>query len=320
MCEVSIIMPAYNAEKYIGEGIASVINQSYKNWELIVIDDGSTDNTAIIVKQLADTEKRISYHYQANAKQGKARNAGIEISKGKLIAFLDSDDLWLPDKLSLMMEEFEKAHQDLLFTDAYIFEGSFDPENVPDNQERFLVPTAQYQGAEGLWNFLCFNKIPMLTTLIKKEVLVEANMFSNRGICEDYELWLRLLIKGFTFRSVNLPLAAYRLHDQATTRNDKLAIDGCIDVIFNAAKQPENVNYKSLLLRGLINWYTRKLDTIFTRADLYSFLKKIRAQLGWHINFTIVALFNFKLFLNINKKLIRFSLKHQIDFHYNPLL
>lgn len=310
MCEISIIMPAYNAAKYIGESIESVIDQTYKNWELIIIDDGSTDNTATIIKQLADTDKRIHYYYQTNAKQGKARNVGIEKSKAQLIAFLDSDDLWLPTRLSLMIEEFVKGNQDLLFTDAYIFEGNFNLKNIPNNQKRFMVTSAQYQGVEGLRNFLYFNKIPMLTTLVKKDVLIETNMFSDREICEDYELWLRLLMRGYTFRSINLSLAAYRLHDQASTKNDKLAVDECIDVIFNATKQPENAIYKSLLLAGLGNWHKRKVDAVFTKVDLHQSLKKIRTQLGWHINLTIVTLFNFHPFLSINKKLIKLALKH----------
>lgn len=303
-------MPAYNAGKYIAESIKSVMSQTYNNWELIIIDDGSTDNTSAIIKQYTNADKRISYHYQANARQGTARNTGIKKSKGSLIAFLDSDDLWLPNKLKIMMEEFKKNDQDLLFTDAYIFDDSFNIEKIPADQKRFMVTSAQYKGTEGLQHFLVFNRIPMLTTLIKKEVLVETNMFSDRGICEDYELWLKLLIKGYTFRSIDLPLAAYRLHDQATTKNDKLAIDECIDVIFDLSKQSENTTYKKLLFYGLKNWHLRKIDTISTKAGLRSSLQKIRTQLGWNTNLNIAALFNWWPFLNLNKKLIKFSLNH----------
>lgn len=307
---VSIIMPAYNSARYICDSIESVINQTYKDWELIIVDDGSTDDTSAIIKQYIDADKRISCYYQANARQGIARNTGIAKSKGSLIAFLDSDDLWLSNKLSLMMEEFEKSDPDLLFTDAYIFDGNFNPENIPVNQKRFMVTSAKYQGTEGLQDFLFFNRIPMLTTLIKKEALINVNMFSSRGICEDYELWLNLLIKGYNFRSISLPLAAYRVHNQSTTRNDKLAVDECIDVIFNIAKQPENASYKNLLFCSLKNWHSRKIDSITTKADLYRSLKKIRAQLGWHINLTIAALFNFGPFLTFNKGLIKSSLNH----------
>src|SRR5580765_2861093 len=84
---VSVIMPAYNAEKYISDAIKSVIAQTYSNWELIVIDDGSTDATAAIIQQYLVTGTRIKYIYQDNGGQGKARNNGLNHAKGELIAF-----------------------------------------------------------------------------------------------------------------------------------------------------------------------------------------------------------------------------------------
>src|SRR5690349_25117803 len=96
---ISVIMPAYNAEKFVAESISSVITQTYKNWELIIVDDGSTDNTKNIIEEFAKHDARIKYIYQENAKQGKARNTGIAMAKSGLVAFLDADDLWLPQML-----------------------------------------------------------------------------------------------------------------------------------------------------------------------------------------------------------------------------
>src|ERR1700759_692275 len=96
---VSVITPAYNAGNFIHETIDSVIAQTYTNWELIIIDDGSTDNTAAIVKQYVVRDSRIKYLYQQNGKQGKARNNGMTHSSGTIIAFLDADDTWTPHKL-----------------------------------------------------------------------------------------------------------------------------------------------------------------------------------------------------------------------------
>src|SRR5882757_4082321 len=101
---VSVIMPAYNAEKYIAEAINSVKQQTYTAWELIVIDDGSTDNTAAIIKKYAGTDNRIMYTYQANGGQGKARNNGLKKATGEYVAFLDADDLWIPEKLNTQVE------------------------------------------------------------------------------------------------------------------------------------------------------------------------------------------------------------------------
>lgn len=92
---VSIIIPAYNTEKYIAETINSVLNQTYKEWELIVVDDGSTDNTAKIVKAFCEKDNRIQYFYKENSGVSDTRNYGMEKAKGEYIVFLDSDDVWL---------------------------------------------------------------------------------------------------------------------------------------------------------------------------------------------------------------------------------
>ncbi len=103
---VSIIIPAYNTEKYIAETINSVISQTYIDWELIVIDDGSTDNTADIVKEFCKNDKRINYYYQNNTGVSIARNNGMQKIKGDYIALLDADDIWetnnLEEKISVL--------------------------------------------------------------------------------------------------------------------------------------------------------------------------------------------------------------------------
>src|SRR5262245_5671997 len=106
-------MPAYNAEKYIGAAIESVIAQTYADWELIVVDDGSTDNTAKVVRQVAARESRIKYLFQENCRLGKARNTAIQNSGGPLIAFLDSDDLWLPQKLEKQQRAQKNTNTDV---------------------------------------------------------------------------------------------------------------------------------------------------------------------------------------------------------------
>ncbi|MGB3902114.1 MAG: glycosyltransferase family A protein, partial [Bacteroidales bacterium] len=100
---VSIIIPVYNGEKYISDTIQSVIDQTYKNWELIIVDDGSTDNTAEIVKQFNDS--RISYIKKNNTGVSDTRNVGAMISKGEILCFLDADDIWLPENLEKKVEK-----------------------------------------------------------------------------------------------------------------------------------------------------------------------------------------------------------------------
>ena len=116
---VSIIMPAYNTEKYIQASIDSVLNQTFTNWELIIINDGSTDSTVEIVKENQKRDHRIILINQVNKKQAAARNAGFKISKGEWIAILDSDDLWVNNKLEIQLESCEKA--DVIYSSGIFY-------------------------------------------------------------------------------------------------------------------------------------------------------------------------------------------------------
>ena len=106
---VSAIIPTYNSVNYISEAINSVLNQTYKNCEIIVVDDGSTDNTRKTVENyIRKYPHKIKYFYQENKGPSAARNKGIKEARGNYIAFLDSDDLWLPDKLEKQISLFMK--------------------------------------------------------------------------------------------------------------------------------------------------------------------------------------------------------------------
>jgi glycosyltransferase involved in cell wall biosynthesis len=104
---VSVIIPAYNAEAFIGETLASVQGQTFTDWEVVVVDDGSGDRTANIVIQLQSTDPRIRLIHQTNQGVSAARNLGIAQSQGDILAFLDADDQWLPSKLSAHLQQFE---------------------------------------------------------------------------------------------------------------------------------------------------------------------------------------------------------------------
>src|SRR3989338_8567336 len=119
--EVSIIIPAFNSAEYISETLQSIIAQSFVNWEALVIDDCSSDNTADVVKRYEKIDSRISY-YRLDSNSGRPaipRNYGIKRAKGRYIAFLDSDDLWFPSRLERQMEYFSR-HPDvtLVFSDS----------------------------------------------------------------------------------------------------------------------------------------------------------------------------------------------------------
>ena len=114
---VSIITPAYNSAKFIAETIQSVQNQTYENWEMLIVDDGSTDKTEAIVLSFVNKDKRIQFHkLKQNSGAGVARNTAIEKVNGNYIAFLDSDDLWKPEKLQKQLLFMEANNLHLTFS------------------------------------------------------------------------------------------------------------------------------------------------------------------------------------------------------------
>jgi len=213
---ISIIMPAYNAGKYIKESIESVLNQTYQNWELIIIDDGSTDNTNEAVRPFLITDKRIHYYRQGNGKQGKARNAGIKKSKGNLIAFLDADDVWMPAKLQTQIGVLKQNDADLVFNDVSVID---DKGNVIT--ESCSVENRTYFGDEGLSFFFRINQVPIFTVLAKKEAILAVGCFKETDEIqniEDYDLWIRMLENKSKLISISDKLGAYRRHDTQTLK------------------------------------------------------------------------------------------------------
>lgn len=204
---ISIIMPAYNCEKYISETIKSVINQTYERWELIVIDDCSTDRTCEIIQRIND--KRIRF-YKNNSNSGVSytRNKAISLAKGNLIAFLDSDDLWLSDKLEKQLGLMKYKKCDFSFTGA-----SYINENGKFYNGIFRVPSkVDYK------KLRMHNVISCSSVIIKKEFLQKVKM-QRDDIHEDYATWLKILREGNLAYGLNEPLLIYRISRNSRSGN-----------------------------------------------------------------------------------------------------
>lgn len=214
---VSVVMPAYNAGKYIDESIRSVTAQTYPHWELIIVDDGSEDNTNALATAWEARDGRIKYVYQPNGRQGKARNTGIQHASNGLIAFLDADDLWVPEMLEVQVKLIQERHSDLVF--GYIH--YLDPEGL--YQAGTGVP--EYDSLEGKAGFvqlLKLNFIPIFTVVARKACIQQAGGFKESAdlqFGEDFDLWLRMLLQGARFELNRRYLAYYRLHAAQSIRN-----------------------------------------------------------------------------------------------------
>jgi glycosyltransferase involved in cell wall biosynthesis len=265
---VSIIMPAYNAEKYISASIRSVLNQTNDNWELIVIDDGSTDKTAEVVKGFSSTERRIKYFFQVNEGQGKARNTGIKNSTGELIAFLDSDDLWESKKLELQLAKMEETKADIIFSDAFIF--SEDQPSQPSTTFSAICPdfiSGQLDGGETFKLLFEYNRIPILTVVARRGILEEAGLFDEERQyqnCEDYELWLRLARLGAVFFGMKEKLASYRYHSRSMMKNDSRLLKPMVAV---ARKHCSAANIDQREMKRVVRGLYRNLISTLIEED-----------------------------------------------------
>jgi cellulose synthase/poly-beta-1,6-N-acetylglucosamine synthase-like glycosyltransferase len=210
---VSVTICCYNSEQYIAETLQSVLNQTFDHFEIVVVNDGSTDRTEEIVKSFSDP--RIKYHFQANAGVGATRNRAVDLSRGKYVAFLDHDDLWEPTKLEKQIPLFETQPEvALVYSDCYF---------IDPNGERFATYFA-YQGVEpcrgdallALIKHGCFMQLP--SVIVSKEALVEVGKFDPRyNIVEDYDTWMKIADRH-AVDYVGEPLCSYRVHSANTSR------------------------------------------------------------------------------------------------------
>jgi teichuronic acid biosynthesis glycosyltransferase TuaG len=205
---VSIITPVFNTEQYLRDCIESVLNQTYKNWELILIDDCSRDRSSIICKDYADSDSRIKYlKNDVNLGVSKSRNLAIQSSHGEWIAFLDSDDLWEINKLELQMQKASTTSGEFIYGGYY--------QILECGKIHRKVNTFESIDFEGM---LRGSDIGCLTVLIKKNLLMK-NQFQD-VVHEDFLLWLDILKQSCPRAySVDKPLARYRLRPNSRSAN-----------------------------------------------------------------------------------------------------
>ena len=207
--KVSAIILTYNRAHMVTEAIDSVLKQSFKDFELIVVDNYSSDNTESVVKSYND--KRIRYFkHQNNGFIGVNRNYGIKKSRGEYIAFLDDDDLWLPKKLEKQVELLDSNKElGLVYSDTYIMDSNG---NLRENTYFRRIKPARGNAFNEL---LQDNFIPMLTVVIRREMLSKVGIFNPRyKIALDYDLWLRIA-EHYPIDFIEQPLAKYRVHSES---------------------------------------------------------------------------------------------------------
>ena len=229
---ISVVIPAYNAAAFLPEVIQSVIDQSYSEWELLVIDDGSTDNTATLVNQYSESDGRVRLISKENGGVSVARNLGAQLAKGELIAFLDSDDLWLKDKLSVHVD-YMKSHPQVgvSFSRVELIESDGSTTNkLTDN----IVDTLKPQDL--------FYSNPTVTTsnlVIRKSVFQELDGFdASMQYNEDIDLLFRLAIQNhWKIDGIDQVLVQYRLHSSGLSSTLKKMEEGWVTLMTKARQK-----------------------------------------------------------------------------------
>lgn len=225
MCRVSVIIPTYNRARMLRQAIRSVLAQTYRNFEVIVVDDGSTDDTREIVAAIDDP--RVRYVWQENQERSAARNNGVSQSTGELLAFLDSDDVILPHKLALHVEMLDRYPEAVL---VYGSDVNMDDENRLLNPFDLLHISDEPVVRDCSDDLARGCSLSTISVLLRRKAFEEAGGFDLRlSHAEDWDLWVRVSELG-PFCTVRSPVSAVRahasrsIHESANMLNGRLAV------------------------------------------------------------------------------------------------
>jgi glycosyltransferase involved in cell wall biosynthesis len=297
--KISIIMPMYNHEKFVKKAILSVLNQTHKNLELIIIDDGSTDNSRNIVKKIKDT--RIKYFYQKNKgvkKLNQTINKGFHKSSGEFLTMMPSDDKWPKNRIALQLKHFNDNSISLVFGKMKIIDDN-------DKVIKQVVPPIdiknfnKFSKYKKLSLYLMNNYIPQPTVLIRKSRLKEIGGYIQKHYmyAEDYPTQLNLLKKG-DIKYINCSFAYYRFHSgQMTKKHTEKMVTSDIRYIKNFYKElPKTIKDKIISKDIIFNYLKKKVhDSYFDIGRTYLFLKKKKIALNFFLSSIKMSKFSIKI-------------------------
>lgn len=208
MPRVSIIVPTHNRADFLQGTLDSVLAQTFDDFEILVVDDGSTDDTAACVRAFSDT--RVQLIQQSQQERAAARNNGIEHARGEYLAFLDDDDLWQPDFLARTIDAFTSPQLGVVYGGWSFIDARSEP--LPEAPH---LPQIRGTGRDDFFR-ACF--FPTSAALVRRARLDQVGAFDASLVpVEDWDLWLRMAIRGIEFNFVPAPLLRYRLHEQNST-------------------------------------------------------------------------------------------------------
>lgn len=279
---VSIISPTYNHEKYIADCIKSVLNQSYNNWEMIIIDDGSTDSTFAIAQEYEKRDNRIHAFTQSNIgifRLGESYNFALSECKGKYIAILECDDVWLPEKLTVQIDVMEKRPECVLsWGKAYLSSVDLSenyylaPRNIEDQQLFNNKPIGIF-----LKKFIYMTLIPALTIVIRKDELIALGGFVQKYNLPlvDIPTTLELLLRG-EFAFIDQPLGHWRIYPTQVTKTYTGQMTSSYYLLIQEMMQrnPELFAQHGLTKKVIDEHFSNRLVVSYSRSGRYKLIRK----------------------------------------------
>lgn len=239
---VSVIMPNYNGGEFIKHAVNSVINQTYKNWELIFVDDCSTDNSLEIIEELRQQDKRIKvYKNSENKGAATSRNIALEQACGRFIAFLDADDMWYSDKLNQQLAFM--SQNDVAFCCT-----AYEVIDAEGNKTSEYYPKKEIFGYKDI---LKHNSIGCLTVIFDLNKISDVTMPIEAARREDHACWLKILRTGVKAYCLNEILSSYRVHQSVSYNKRKM-----VKYQWNVYKNVEKLGFfKSVKYMLSWMWY-----------------------------------------------------------------
>jgi alpha-1,3-rhamnosyltransferase len=287
---VSIVVPCYNHAKYVKDTIQSIINQSYENIELIIIDDGSKDGSVAMIQEMISAcqnrFRRFEFRHRANKGLSKTLNEGIEWAEGKYFSALASDDIYMPNKVEFQVEFMEDNKQyGMCYGKVLVFENSIDNtfEYNSSNRQGWVFNELINDG----------NFIPAPSVFILKDVFNKVGRYDETLFMEDWDMWLRIA-KEYQIGYVDEYLVYYRRHDSNISKQTYKMYEAQ-KMIFDKYRDLEN--YETIIRNKKIQWFgslarRHKKEAIKYLPYVSTFMMKdIRVVKGM-----IKLFFSFKLF------------------------
>ena len=269
---ISVVIPAYNAGQFLDETLESILSQTYENWECIIVNDGSTDKTESIAKKWCEKDARFRYFYKENSGASDTRNLGIKEARGEYIAFLDADDLYMPNFLEVCLETLIKKDVDLVAPRMLSFTSV--PNTIIKNKYR---KDTLYSGKEGVNFFLHKNRIA-IAILCKKSVLEDLGYFTWHKKAEDLHCWLKILFAGYKIYKIDEFYVHRRIHNNSWSNTDRSCTKEVFEIIYHFKDEILNIGID---FQNCINLSIRRY--ILLKDEKGNILPNISERMG-HIN------------------------------------